>query len=122
MSDASDISVMFVLMSHWRAEMSKDGTSTWQCQCGQKLMGMGDEHHLSHMSHELGKAGYISKEDQQKFLRLLDSFVDSDDCSFDHHGGCQEHGYLALKPGEKCPHREAKELLEEHDYQGEKDG
>jgi len=24
-------------------------------------------------------------------------------CRFDHHGGCQAHGYLRLDPGERCP-------------------
>ena len=42
---------------------------------------------------------------------LLESLVDVDDCRFDHHGGCQGHGYLDLKPGEKCPQFELKELL-----------
>lgn len=42
---------------------------------------------------------------------LLRSLVDADDCWFDHHGGCQAHGYLSLQPGEKCPHAEAKDLL-----------
>ncbi len=32
-------------------------------------------------------------------------------CGFDHHGGCQEHGFLSLDPGEKCPTVEAHELL-----------
>jgi hypothetical protein len=44
-------------------------------------------------------------------LRLIADLVDSDDCWFDHHGGCQAHGYLSLEPGEKCPQQEAKELL-----------
>lgn len=44
---------------------------------------------------------------------LLASLVDDDDCWFDHHGGCQAHGYLALEPGEKCPQAELKELLTE---------
>jgi hypothetical protein len=42
---------------------------------------------------------------------LLAELVDPDDCWFDHHGGCQAHGYLSLEQGEKCPHFEAKELL-----------
>jgi hypothetical protein len=29
--------------------------------------------------------------------------VNNDLCRFDHHGGCQEHGYLSLEPGEECP-------------------
>ncbi len=45
-------------------------------------------------------------------LDLLECFVDEGDpCSFDHHGGCQSHGFLSLKPGEMCPHREALDLL-----------
>lgn len=42
---------------------------------------------------------------------LLRDLVDADDCWFDHHGGCQAHGYLSLEPGERCPQAEAKELL-----------
>lgn len=46
--------------------------------------------------------------------KLLDCFIcDDDPCYFDHHGGCQAHGYLSLEPGEKCPHQEAKDILEE---------
>ena len=48
-------------------------------------------------------------------VELLRSLVDPDDCWFDHHGGCQAHGYLALELGQKCPQAEAKELLSEHD-------
>lgn len=42
---------------------------------------------------------------------LLRSLVDKDDCWFDHHGGCQAHGFLSLEPGQLCPHEEAKQLL-----------
>jgi hypothetical protein len=42
---------------------------------------------------------------------LLDSLSDSDECWFDHHGGCQAHGYLSLEPGERCPQAEVRELL-----------
>lgn len=44
-------------------------------------------------------------------MRLIRDLTDPGECWFDHHGGCQEHGYLVLEPGEKCPHAEAKELL-----------
>lgn len=44
---------------------------------------------------------------------LLRELVDSGECWFDHDGGCQEHGYLSLGPGEKCPQFELKELLGE---------
>jgi hypothetical protein len=42
---------------------------------------------------------------------LLESLVDDDPCWFDHNGGCQAHGYLALEPGEVCPQEELKRLL-----------
>lgn len=45
---------------------------------------------------------------------LLEALVDGDDCSFDHHGGCQAHGYLSLEPGELCPQFELKTLLAAH--------
>lgn len=43
--------------------------------------------------------------------RLLAALVDSDDCWFDHHGGCQAHAQLSIEPGELCPHEEAKRWL-----------
>lgn len=51
------------------------------------------------------------KERAERALNLIADLVDPDDCWFDHHGGCQAHGYLSLEPGEKCPQQEAKELL-----------
>ena len=36
---------------------------------------------------------------------------DDDPCQFDHHGGCQAHGYLTLEPGELCPQEVAKRWL-----------
>lgn len=44
-------------------------------------------------------------------LELLADLVDEDPCSFDHHGGCQAHGFLALESGEICPQEQAKILL-----------
>lgn len=43
---------------------------------------------------------------------LIADLADDEECSFDHHGGCQEHGYLSLEPGEKCPNQAAKDFLE----------
>jgi len=42
---------------------------------------------------------------------LLPSLVEDEDCWFDHHGGCQAHGYLSLEPGEVCPQQQLKELV-----------
>jgi len=44
----------------------------------------------------------------EKARVLIRDLVDEDDCWFDHHGGCQAHGYLSLEPGQLCPHAEAK--------------
>lgn len=48
-----------------------------------------------------------------ELLDLIFELVDRDDCWFDHHGGCQAHGFLSLEPGETCPHADAKALLAE---------
>lgn len=42
---------------------------------------------------------------------IMRDLIDPEDCSFDHHGGCQAHGYLGLVPGELCPQQEAKNWL-----------
>jgi hypothetical protein len=39
---------------------------------------------------------------------LIRDLTDPEECSFDHHGGCQAHGYLNLEPGESCPQADAK--------------
>ena len=44
-------------------------------------------------------------------LDLAESLVDDEDCSYDHHGGCQSHGYLTLEPGELCPQYELKQAI-----------
>ena len=40
---------------------------------------------------------------------LIRDLTGPNPCRFDHHGGCQDHGYLSLKPGETCPQQDAKE-------------
>ena len=52
-------------------------------------------------------------DERERWRTLLADHVDPDPCWFDHHGGCQAHGYLSLQPGEKCPSAQAKELLAE---------
>lgn len=42
-------------------------------------------------------------------LALL--LVSSEGCVLDHHGGCQAHGYLSLKPGEICPQTQLRDFL-----------
>lgn len=45
-------------------------------------------------------------------LQLLEDLRDPDECSFDHHGGCQAHGYLSLEHGERCPQSLLAELID----------
>jgi hypothetical protein len=51
------------------------------------------------------------QEQVHQLLGLLDCVHDDDSCWFDHHGGCQAHGFLDLKSGEVCPQREIGEVL-----------
>lgn len=51
-------------------------------------------------------------------LELLRSLVDDGECRFDHHGGCQEHGYLSLEPGETCPQADLKAIIRDADGAG----
>lgn len=45
---------------------------------------------------------------------MIRDMADPEECWFDHHGGCQAHGYLSLEPGEKCPQAEAKEWIQQN--------
>lgn len=42
-----------------------------------------------------------------KRAETAEADVDPDDCSYDHHGDCQAHGFF----GSRCGHAVAKELL-----------
>ena len=42
---------------------------------------------------------------------LIDSIRSDEPCWFDQHGGCQEHGYLGLRHGERCPQGQAPETV-----------
>lgn len=64
------------------------------------------EEDLGHLRDEYGTQLDVA-------YRLLRDLTDDESCEFDHHGGCQAHGYLSLEPGEKCPQQEAKELLKQ---------
>lgn len=47
------------------------------------------------------------KKKVQKARQIIRHLVDEDECDFDHHGGCQAHGYLSGP----CMVKEAKEFL-----------
>lgn len=55
---------------------------------------------------------------REQLLELIGDLADPDPCWFDHHGGCQAHGYLSLKTGERCPHAVAQELLRQEQTGG----
>lgn len=55
--------------------------------------------------------GKKNKVDLSRVGPTLRDLIDPGKCWFDHHGGCQEHGYLSLEQGDLCPHEEAKRLL-----------
>ncbi len=72
----------------------------------------------THLERWLERADYPDSDETHALVselaqlrQLVADFVDRDRCEFDHHGGCQAHGYLYLEPGELCPHTEAKQLL-----------
>lgn len=44
-------------------------------------------------------------------LSILGDIFDPDECSYDHHGYCQAHGWFDSDI--PCPHKRAKELLDE---------
>ena len=60
---------------------------------------------------EQAEAEVGAKAERDKLAALVRDLTDDEPCWLDHHGGCQAHGYLSLKPGERCPQAEAKELL-----------
>ena len=82
----------------------------WRCECGEwkdDTCAL-KENHRAHVAEVLEKH-MLEREAQLR--QLVRDMTDPGKCWFDHHGGCQEHGYLDLKPGELCPHTEAKQLL-----------
>ncbi len=48
----------------------------------------------------------------RRVAAIIPDLLDEEPCHFDHHGGCQAHGYLDLK-GERCPMAQGKGLSTE---------
>lgn len=59
-------------------------------------------------------APFIRAQALEEAAPLIRDLTDSGECWFDHHGGCQEHGYLSLEPGQTCPQHDAKEFVKAH--------
>ncbi|MGP5689755.1 hypothetical protein [Glutamicibacter ardleyensis] len=96
-----------ILEAHFKIEWNDWGQR--QCQCGHEFAGKySSKAHRAHVAEVLEKH---MQEREAQLSQLVRDMTDPGACWFDHHGGCQEHGYLDLKPGEQCPHTEAKQLL-----------
>lgn len=84
------------------------------CDCGLELGDKSKTYYMMDSTHRVHVAEVLDKymqEREAQMRQLIRDMTDPGACWFDHHGGCQEHGYLELKPGELCPHAEAKQLL-----------
>lgn len=81
----------------------------YDCQCGWEREALTG--YISHRAHVAEALDKHMQEREAQMRQLIRDMTDPGKCWFDHHGGCQEHGYLDLKPGELCPHAEAKQLL-----------
>ena len=68
------------------------------------------------MAQALADAGLLVTDE---LIDLIASLTEASACWFDHHGGCQEHGYLGLEPGDVCPMRQAQDWLTTHGYEGQ---
>ena len=53
------------------------------------------------------------KQARAEAVEIIGSFTDADECSLDHHGNCQAHGYSA-----PCPMPKAKEYLTNYRQEG----
>ncbi|MDQ5862437.1 MAG: hypothetical protein M3536_09265 [Actinomycetota bacterium] len=72
-----------------------------------------NERQVEEIADALAAAGYgpvkaAQSEVEAAVYPLIRDLIDPEECWFDHHGGCQAHGYLSLKPGEICPQAAAK--------------
>lgn len=103
------MTIQEILEAHLRV-MGQRGTGVL-CICGWHTVALGkcsEDLHRAHVAEVLDKH---MQEREAQMRQLIRDMTDPGACWFDHHGGCQEHGYLDLKPGELCPHAEAKQLL-----------
>lgn len=101
------MSTLEILQAHRDDTYISEAASLASCICnGWTILDGGT--HRAHVAQVLDEA---TREQEAKMRHLIRDLTDPGKCWFDHNGGCQEHGYLTLKPGELCPHAEAKQLL-----------
>lgn len=53
--------------------------------------------------------------ERDMYRDLAEQLYQDDACVFDHHGGCQAHGWLEPAPGEECPDGRAQRLFAKKD-------
>jgi hypothetical protein len=87
--------------------------STWTGCCRKTPFELGRLSQLTLDAALVTCPSFDREHDGALFVRrgLLEDLVDDEPCWFDHHGGCQGHGYLSLQHGETCPQAELKTLL-----------
>lgn len=101
-----------LMQSSQHAPMETHDTRSGEClQCPWPLHALGPEAIADEVLAALSAVPVEGEVEWEQVKRLVRDMTDAGECWFDHHGGCQEHGYLSLGPGEKCPHTEAKELI-----------
>lgn len=88
------------------------GEGYTRCSCGFLSKGAYSRAaHNRHVEDALSAAGFGPVQESADLIRDL---TDPEPCSFDHHGGCQAHGYLSLEPGDTCPQHDAKQWALNH--------
>ena len=85
----------------------KHGTVTWPCLPFLLARRLQDaEQRVESQAVDLSRL----REERDALTTLAMSFFDPSPCSFDHHGGCQNHTFLDLEPGELCPNEQLRRL------------
>lgn len=114
-------------MSEPRTEAAKDAdykhayiVGRNRCKCGKEFLGewKGYAFHLEDVLTTVAAEREAATPPLDVLIlprELLESLVDDEECRFDHHGGCQAHGYLSLEPGELCPQADLKGRLAQQD-------
>lgn len=62
------------------------------------------------MAHIERKPQGMMADSLAELRELIVDLADGEPCDFDHHGGCQSHGYIDLEPDQQCPQGKANRL------------
>lgn len=70
-----------------------------------------DDYQLSGMGGEVvAKVRRWLDQSVREAKTIIEDLADGDDCTYDHHGYCQTHGWFETNP--QCPHKRAKAKLD----------